>query len=62
MTYGRPTDTPAWARQLPSLADLQYLQALLTVIGLLVVGSWIAAAIVRDPRSIERVAKKKLGT
>lgn len=52
---------PGWAAQLPALRDLQYVQALLTVVGLVLVSVWLVLAVVRDPRAVARIGRKQLG-
>lgn len=57
----QPHTKPDWAAPLPELRELQYVQALLTVAGLLIVAAWIAFAVVRDPRAAMRIGRKNLG-
>ena len=52
---------PAWAGQLPSQGELQYVQTLLTVIGLVLVATWLVFTVVRDPRAALRIGRKQLG-
>jgi hypothetical protein len=51
----------ARAVQMPTLTQLQYAQALLTVIGLALVSLWIVGRVIDDPSSIVSIARKKVG-
>lgn len=52
---------PGWAQGLPPHAELAYLQTLLAVGGMLLVASWLAFRVVRDPASIARIGRKAIG-
>lgn len=60
MIPGTP-EKPLWATSLPSRADLQYTQQLLTVLGLVLVATWLVFTVVRDPSAALRIGRKQLG-